>query len=29
MSEGLRVLIVEDEAIIAMTAEYMLEELGH
>ena len=29
MSEGLRVLIVEDEAIIAMTAEDMLEELGH
>ena len=25
---GLRVLIVEDEAIIAMTAEDMLEELG-
>ena len=26
--EGVRVLIVEDEAIIAMTAEDMLEELG-
>lgn len=28
MIEGLRVLLVEDEAIIAMTAEDMLEELG-
>ena len=26
--DGLRVLLVEDEAIIAMTAEDMLEELG-
>ena len=26
--EGVRVLLVEDEAIIAMTAEDMLEELG-
>jgi CheY-like chemotaxis protein len=26
--EGMRVLLVEDEAIIAMTAEDMLEELG-
>ncbi|HEX8666762.1 MAG TPA: response regulator [Allosphingosinicella sp.] len=26
--EGLRVLVIEDEAIIAMTAEDMLEELG-
>jgi CheY-like chemotaxis protein len=26
--DGLRVLVVEDEAIIAMTAEDMLEELG-
>lgn len=26
--EGIRVLIVEDEAIIAMTAEDMLEQLG-
>jgi len=28
LPEGLRILLVEDEAIIAMTAEDMLEELG-
>jgi CheY-like chemotaxis protein len=28
MSDGLRVLLIEDEVVIAMTAEDMLEELG-
>lgn len=28
-SHGLRVLVIEDEAVIAMTAEDMIEQLGH